>query len=173
MSHEPLEDVRRWLAAELSGRPDTAEEVFRRVIRLVPRLEPPSSLTERVLAAVWSAGSPAGPEPVGWFWLRPIVAVSLLLSGLAVLRLSGSVPIPPIGALVGAGVAAFTSVTSCVNRAADAGSAVWHLLGDVGLAARAAVSTPEGSTAVVLNAALALASLLGLRRLLAPLEESR
>ena len=64
------------------------------------------------------------------------MAVSLLLSGLAVLRLSGPLPLPPVGALVGAGVAIFTSVAACVNGAAEIGMAVWHLLGDVGLAAR-------------------------------------
>lgn len=173
MSREPLEQMRRWLAAELSGKADAADEAFRQVFRLVPRAEPPSSLSERVLTAVRSAGVPAGPKPAGWFMLRPVAAVSLLLCGLAVLSVSGSLPMPPIGVVVGTGVAGFTAATACASRAADAGMAVWGLIGDVGLAARAVVSTPPVSAAIGLSAGLALASFLGLRRVLPPLEEPR
>lgn len=170
MSREPLEQMRRWLAAEMSGTTDEADRAFRQVFRLVPRADPPASLGGRVLVAVLSA---AAPKPAGWLVLRPVVAVSLLLSGLAALGVSGSFPIPSIGTIVGTGVAAFTAVTACANRAADTGFAVWRLLGDVGLAARAVASTPPVSVAIGLNAAVALVSFLGLRRVLTPLEEPR
>lgn len=173
MSREPLEQVRRWLAAEKSGRTDEADQEFRQVFRLVPRAEPSASFGGRVLAAVSSAGPQASLRRAGWFVLRPVVAASLLLSGLAVLSVSGSPPVPPVGTIVGTGVAAFTAVTACTNRAAEAGLAVWRLFGDIGLAARAVASTPPVSVAIGLNAALALLSFLGLRRVLTPLEEPR
>jgi len=173
MSHEALERLRRWLADEQSGEADAADEAFRQVFRLVPRVEPTRPLRERVLAAIWAAGGPGGAKREGWLVLRPIVTVSLLLSGLAMLSVSDSLPALPIGSAVNTGVALFAAVSGCVGRAAQAGLAVWRLLSDVGLAARAVVGTPPVGVAVALSAALALASFLGLRRVMTPLEEPR
>ena len=172
MGHALLEQVREWLAAERSERADAADEAFRHVFRLVPRFAPPPAFADRVLAtARGSARVPAG-WPVDAIWLRPLIAASLLLSGLAALGLSVPLPLPRAGSLLSAGITAFSSSAVWMSRAVDAGLSVWALLGDVGLAARAAVCMPVVAIALILNAALALASLIGLKRFLAPYEET-
>ncbi len=172
MEHAQLEQVREWLAAERSGRPDAADEAFRRVFGLVPRFAPSPAFADRVLAAA------RGPvrTPAGWLaetiWLRPVIAASLLLCGLAVLGLSVPLPLPRAGSLLSAGITAFSSFAVWMSRAVDTGLSVWELLGEVGLAARAAVCTPVVAVALILNAAVALMSIIGLTRLLAPYEET-
>jgi len=173
MTLDPQEHVRRWLAAERQEPPDAADEAFRLVFRLVPRHEPTPALAGRVLAAMQPPRrAPQIPALADARWLKPLIAASLLLSGLAALALSVPFPLPRVGSFFSAFFSTLASAAVGVSHAVDFGLSVWALLSDVGLALRAAVFTPPIAVALVLNAALAIALLLGLRRLMAPYEET-
>ena len=173
MEPDLKDQIRGWLAAERPETPDEAERAFRLVFRLVPRYEPLAGFAGRVLARMQPARR---FQLVRGFtdarWGRAVTAASLLLTGLAVLVLPQVVPVPSPASVVGTMVTLLGSLVTGLERVVDFGLWVWALLSDIGLAVRAVVTTPPMALILSLNGGLAIASLLGLRRLMARYEES-
>jgi hypothetical protein len=104
-------------------------------------------------------------------WLRPLTAIGLTLSGLAVLGAMMSLPVPGVSSLVHAWSVAVANGARLLTRTLDVGLWVWDVLGTIGLAARAVTATPWICTALGVNCVLAVVGFCGLRRVLGPHEE--
>jgi hypothetical protein len=86
------EILHRWLAAERDGRDDDAEAALFVLVEALPPIAPPAGFADRVLARVAlaprSAPVPVRRNVLASPWLRALVALSLLVTGLALPWLS-------------------------------------------------------------------------------------
>lgn len=143
------EILHRWLAAEEDGRDGDAEAALFALFEALPPLAPPAGFADRVLARAGLAPIPA-PVPVrrnlfASLWLRALVTLSLLATGLAlpwlsgVLRsVAGAVSFPSLVDLVRLGIGALIAL----SQGLVAALAFWDWLLGIGRALAAPFATP-------------------------------
>jgi hypothetical protein len=83
------EILHRWLAAEEDGRDGDAETALFALFEALPVLAPPAGFADRVLARTGLASVPVRRNLFASLWLRGLVTLSLLATGLALPWLSG------------------------------------------------------------------------------------
>ena len=161
-------EIRDWLRAEHDGEDRRAERALRRAFGRLGRRAPGAAFADRVLLR---AGRlvPA-TVPWRWQWVRGAVAACLVGSGLAL----AAVPllwlvVPPLARAVG------SPFISTLAHSAARWTAAWMKVGvvvaDIGTALQAVFITRTAMVVLAANVLLALASLVGLKRLLKAPEE--
>lgn len=142
------EILRRWLAAEQDGRDGDAETALLALFEALPPLAPPAGFADRVLARAGLAPIPALVRrnlfvPV---WLRALVTLALLGTGLALPWLSGVLrslasvgsALWSLGDLVRLGTGALIALSQWLVAAL----AFWDWLLGIGRALAAPFATP-------------------------------
>jgi hypothetical protein len=161
-------EIRDWLRAERDGPDDLAERALTRVFAQLGRRAPGAAFADRVLL---SAGHLVPPVvPWRWRWVRGAVAACLVGSGLALAALPLFwLVLPPLVHAVG------SPFMSTLSHSAARWMAAWMRLcavfADVGTALQSVLVTPTAVALLTANVLLALASLIGLKRLLKAPEE--
>lgn len=171
MNHEPLDQMRRWLAAEERGDSEAADRAFFDVFRLLPRIPPSPAGSARVLEAALDSLPALRGRAWGSIWLRPLIGAALALAGLAALGTATALPVPTLSAVIGVWVSAVTAGAVWLSRALDVGLSAWALCGNLGEAAGLVAATPTVSLMLACNGLVALVAFCGLRWLLGPPEE--
>ncbi len=160
-------EIEAWLAAELSGADEGADEALLRAFSALPRREPGPAFADRVMRSL----STIRPVALEWRsrWLRLAVAACLVATGLAVALVPQMMTLATLthgtGAIVLAG-------WHLVSRSVAASFASWHVVEGVGFAVLAALANPVAVAVLLGNALVAAVSLLGLKRLLGVREET-
>lgn len=151
-SHDEILD--RWLAAEADGREDDAETALFALFETLPPLMPPAGFADRVVARVGLAAPvPARRNLAVAPWLRALVALSLLIVGLALPWLSGVLrsvadvtsSLWSLADLVGLG----TKALIAVSQGLVAALALWDWLLEIGRALQAPFATPAVALVMV------------------------
>lgn len=140
------EILHRWLTAEQEDRDDDAETALYALFEALPPVAPPAGFADRVLARAGLAPVPARRNLFASRWLRALVTLSLLVTGLALPWLSeilqslaslGRLLWSP-GDLVRLGTGAFIAI----SQGLVAVLALWDWLLGIGRALAAPFATP-------------------------------
>lgn len=141
------EILRRWLAAEQDGRDGDAETALLALFEALPPLAPPAGFADRVLARVGLAA----PVPVRRnlfvpVWVRALVTLALLGTGLALPWLSGVLrSLASVGSALwspGDLVRLGTGALIALSQGLVAALAFWDWLLGIGRAFAAPLATP-------------------------------
>jgi hypothetical protein len=168
------EILHRWLAAERDGCDGDAEAALFALVEALPPLAPPAGFADRVLARA-ALASMAAPVPVrrnvlASPWLRALVALSLLVTGLALPWLSGilqslasrtSILWSP-GDVVRLGTGALIAISQGVAAAL----ALWDWLLGIGRALAAPFATPAMALVTIVCLLVSLVAFHFLRNLI-------
>lgn len=160
--------IRDWLDAEGKGSDELAERALARALAEIGRRGPGAGFADRVLLRAGRL-APALP-PWRWRWLRGALAASLLGAGLALAVLPAVwLVIPALLHAVGSPLV--STLLHSIARWISAAFAAAAIIADVGSALQTVLVTPTALVLLTANILLALASLMGLRRLLRPSQE--
>jgi hypothetical protein len=144
------EILHRWLAAEEDGRDSDAETALFALFGALPPLAPPAGFADRVLARAGLAPIPAlVPVRRNLFaslWLRALVALSLLITGLALPWLSeilrSAAGVASVSWSLADLVRLGTGALIALSHGLAAALAVWDWLLGIGRALAAPFATP-------------------------------
>ena len=163
MSGDEGSTTQRWLEAELAGRADEADRLFRAVAADLTAVRAPARLADRVAEAV--GGADAGAVAPGPRW-RGLALVAVLASGAAgaVWALLAALP------FLGSGAVALLNFSAegfvWVVRAVEGGLDGWAIFRQIGRELGEAVSTPGVTGGLVVVELVGVAALYALHRLL-------
>jgi len=171
-SHDEILD--RWLAAEADGREDDAETALFALFETLPPLAPPAGFANRVIVRAALAPIPA-PVParrnlVAVPWLRALVALSLLIVGLALPWLSGLLrslagvtgSLWSLADMVRLGMEGLVAVSQGLGAAL----ALWDWLLEIGRTLQAPFATPAAALVMVVCLLVSVAAFHFLRDLI-------
>ncbi len=168
-SHDEI--LNRWLTAEADGREDDAETALFALFETLPPLAPPAGFAGRVLArAGLAAPVPVRRNLVAAPWLRALVALSLLIVGLALPWLSGVLrslagvtrSLWSVADLVRLGTEALTAA----SQGLAAALALWDRFLEIGRALQAPFATPAAALVIIGCLLVSLAAFRFLRDLI-------
>ena len=89
MRPSPHDSLNRWLAAERDDRPDEAEAALFALFETLPLAAPPAGFADRVLARTGFVAAPVSVFESRW--VRAVIALCLLATGLSLLWLPATV----------------------------------------------------------------------------------
>jgi hypothetical protein len=168
-------NLARWLDAEAAGIPDEADHLFSGLVSVhLPRLQEPTGLADRVLAALpGRLLAPARPvfDPVSSWLVRLTTLAAVVLLGIGLALVSPRSVIALTAEMASVAARVLHDTIAALSAALGVWKASLDVLVALGQAAGVVFTTGAMPILITVNLAVASAAFLGLKHLLAPREE--